>query len=477
MNETAAMLSLPPILVGSLLAVALTAYLLRHWERITALIGAVAAASWAVLLWQVDLSQPLWILPGGRIVVDLAAPFERLGFTMQLQPAGAPILATIFFLAAAAFGLAACLSQGRSFVPFTLVLVAGYALPVMLVTGPLAPPLITPLFLVGLVTLGVFVLQAGRLIQPSGPLRSLIPPVLAFPLFLVAAWYIEQIPLNPQDFTAAQVAAYLLSLGLVFILSPVPLHGAQPSIAQSAPPVVSALLTLLYQLIALYLLYRTITVFDFVPQGAPLGLWLTWLGLATAVWGGVAAFGTSHAGRLWGYSALHDWGLILLVLAAPGSRGWALVLFLFGLRAVSVLTAAAGLSVLEQHTGGLTLDHLQGAGSRLPWNSAAFLLGGLGLAGFPLSAGFTGHWAALQILAESDWRPAAVVLLASGGAIFAYIRVARALFGPLENRFLVRERAINVGLAVLVLLVSVSLAVAPQLMDSPVGRALISFAG
>ena len=476
MNESAVMLSLPPILIGSLLAAAFATYLLRHWERTTALIGAAAAAFWDVLLWQVDLTQPLWILPGGGVVVDLTAPFERLGFTLQLEVASAPILATIFFMAAAAFGLAACLSQGRSFVPFTLVLVGGYALPTLLVTGPLSPPLVTPLFLVGLVTLGIFVLQAGRLIQPSGPLRSLIPPVLAFPLFLIAAWYIEQIPLNPQDFSATQTASFLLSLGLVLILSPVPLHGAQPSIAQSAPPVVTALLTLLYQMTALYLLYRTITIFEFVPQGAPLGLWLTWMGLATAVWGGVAAFGTSHAGKLWGYSALHDWGLILLVLAAPGSRGWALVLFLFGLRVVSMLTAAAGLSVLEQHTGGLTPRHLQGAGSRLPWNSAAFLLGGLGLAGFPLSAGFTGHWAALQILAESDWRPAAVVLLASGGAIFAYIRMARALFGPLENRFLARERAVNVGLAVVVLLVSVGLAVVPQLMDSPVGRALISFA-
>jgi formate hydrogenlyase subunit 3/multisubunit Na+/H+ antiporter MnhD subunit len=123
----------------------------------------------------------------------------------------------------------------------------------------------------------------------------------------------------------------------------------------------------------------------------------------------------------------------------------------------------------------LSLARVQGAGSRLPWNSAAFLLGGLGLAGFPLSAGFTGHWAALQIVAESDWRPAAVILLASAGTIFGYIRLARALFGPLENRFLTRELPVNILLALFVLLFSVGLAVAPQLMDVPIGRALLSF--
>lgn len=468
-------LTLPFLLICTLLATAAVTYLTRYWERLTALIGIGVTGFWATLLWQVDLQQPLWILPITGQVVDMGAPIERLGFTLRLQPEAVPMLSAMLFLTAAAFAIAASLSQGRSFVPFSLMLVAGYVAVTLLYTSPLPPPLIIPLLLALLSTVGVFVLQAGRLTTPTGPMRSLIPPLLAFPLFLIAAWYIEQMPLNPQDMSAAQTAAQLLSVGLVLLLAPVPLHGAQAAIAQSAPPVTTALLTLLGQLAALHLLYRTLATFEFVPQQAPLGLWLTWIGLITAVWGGVAAFGATHAGRLWGYSALHDWGVILLVLAAPGSRGWSLVLFLFGLRVVSMLTAAAGLAVLEQHTGGLSLTRVQGAGSRLPWNSAAFLLGGLGLAGFPLSAGFTGHWAALQIVAESDWRPAAVVLLASAGAIFGYIRLARALFGPLENRFLDREQPHTVALALVVLLISVGLAVAPQLMDMPIGKALLAF--
>jgi hypothetical protein len=81
----------------------------------------------------------------------------------------------------------------------------------------------------------------------------------------------------------------------------------------------------------------------------------------------------------------------------------------------------------------------------------------------------------LQIVAESDWRPAAVVLLASAGTIFGYIRLARALFGPLQNRFLAREMPLNIFLALFVLFLSIWLAIAPQLMDMPIGRALLSF--
>lgn len=475
MNGIDAAIPLPPLLLGSLVATAAAAYLMRYWERITALFGAAITGFWAVLLWQIDLAEPLWILPLTGQVIDLAAPFERLGLSFRLEPGTVPILTLLFFLTAGGFLLTLASSQGRSFVPFAVALVTGYSVPALMTAAPIPPELLLPLFLALLTAAGVFVLQAGRLIPPGGPLRSLIPPTLAFPLFLVAGWHIQIMPLNPQDMSPVAAAATLISLGLVIIMAPFPLHGAQPATAQSAPPVVSALLTLLYQLAALHLLARTLNAFPFVPQQAPLALWLTWFGLATAVWGGLAAAGASNAGRLWGYTALHDWGLILMVLAAPGSRGWALVLFLFGLRVVSMLTAAAGLAVLEEHSGGHDTTRLQGAGSRLPWSSAAFLLGGLGLAGFPLSAGFTGHWAALQIVAETDWRPAAAVLLASGGAIFGYIRMARTLFGPLANRGLRYEQPLAVSLAILVLIVSLSLALAPQLMDIPVNRALLAF--
>ena len=450
-------------------------YVLRAWEWVMALVAAAVTSLLAWWLWTVDLSEPLRELPLIGRQIDLTAPLDRFGFTLQLQAGAAPILVTSLMLAAIAFLLSARISQGRSFVPFTLALLAGYIFLALVTAGPLAPPLLAPLFLLALSCMGVFALQAGRLDHPAGPLRTLVPPVLALPLFLIATWYINQIPLNPQDNNAAQTASQLLAFGMLLLLAPVPLHTAQPATAQSAPPVVTALLTLLYQLALLHMLFRVVSAFPFVPQETPLGNWLTFAGLVTAVWGGVAAAGANHPGRLWGYSALHDWGLMIMVLAIPGVRSWPLVLLLFGLRAVSMLTAATGLSALEHHSGGLDEARLQGVGARLPWNSAAYLLGGLGLAGFPLSAGFTGHWAALQIIAESDWRLSAAVLIASSGAIFGYIRMARVLFGPLEHTFLEGERPLSVVMALVALLLSATLALAPQLLDSPISRALVAF--
>ncbi|CAN5740643.1 hypothetical protein BH10CHL1_BH10CHL1_27320 [soil metagenome] len=471
------LLNLPTLLIGVLLLTAAITYVLRRIEWLTMPLSALVSGGLGFWLWHLDLtvasSRFLFVGP----LVAINAPLLRLGFTLQLQPSAVPILVTSLLLAAGAFLLAQVVSQGHSFAPLLFVLLAGYVVLALMTAGPLAPPLLGPLLLIAVSCMGVFILQAGRLTHPAGPLRTLIPPMLAFPLFVIAAWYIDQIPLNPQDMAAQQMAGRLLAVGLILLLAPVPLHTAQPATAQSAPPIAAGLVTLLYQLALLHLYFRVINLYPFVEQVTMLDQWLIWAGLATAVWGGLAAAGALHPGRLWGYSALHDWGLIILILATAGARNWPLVLFLFGLRTISMMTTAVGLSVLLDHAGGFSTEKWRGAGNRLPWNSAAFLLGGLGLVGFPLSAGFTGHWAAIQIIAETDWRQAALVLLSSGGAIFGYIRLARLLFGPLTNRYLLREQWMSAGFAIVVLLLSASLAVAPQLLNVPINRALAAFTG
>ena len=472
-----ALFTFPLLLIAGLLTLAAVTYIVRGWDRIVALVAALVTGALAYLIWQIDLAEPVLTLPLLNRPLDMSAPFERLGFGLALQQSSAPILAGSLALAAVAFLLAARVSQGHTFVPLSLALLAGYATMLLTVAGPLPPLLVAPLFLIGLACLSAFILQAGRLEHPAGPLRMLVPPVLAFPLFLIAAWYLEQLPLNPQDQAATQAAVQLLSLGLLLLMAPVPLHSFQPAAMQSAPPVVAALVLLLYQIAVIHLYFQLATTYAGIMDFTSLLTWFSLAGVVTAVWGGLAAAGTNHAGRLWGYAALHDWGLLMMILAIPGASTLPLVLFYLTLRAISMMSAAAGLSVLEEHVGGMEPRRLAGAGTRLPWNSAVLLLGGLGLAGFPLSAGFTGHWAAIQAIALNDWRPAVAVLLASGGAIFGFIRLARLLFGPLENRAIRRERPLSTAVAVLALVLAVSLAIAPQLLDAPITRALLAFGG
>jgi formate hydrogenlyase subunit 3/multisubunit Na+/H+ antiporter MnhD subunit len=468
--------SFPEFLALILLLTALLAFLFRRWEPWTALASSLVTAGLALWIW---LSYPLaslYTFPLLPVSVNFGGRVSQFDFALHLHTANLPIVVLSLVLASLALLLAALVHQGDFFTPITLLILLGYEGIALLQGAPLEPVLIIPLFLALLSAVGVFLLQGEHFGQIGGPLRSMLAPVLAFPFFLPVAWYVAEIPLNPQNNETFQVAGWLLAVGLLLLLAPAPLHSGQPSAAQSASPVGMLLLTLLSQLAILSLLYRVVTRFSFVVELAPLNLWLTVGGVVTAIWGGVAAIGANHPGRLWGYALLHNWGLILLILAVPGPQSWPLVIFLFALRSISALTAVAGLTQLREVVGRLDApEQLQGAGSRLPWSSAAFLLGSLGLAGFPLSAGFTGHWAALQIVADSDWRVAAAVLIASGGVVFGFVRLVRILFGPLQDRFLPQERLIGAVVAVIALVISASMAISPQLLQGPVTWALVAF--
>lgn len=466
--------SLLPLLVAFSAGMAALSFIFRAWPRVTGLTGAALAAMSALWLWSLDFNRPFWIFPNG-VILDLTAPITRFGYTFRLQDANAPIIAMNLAIAAAGLFLAARTTADRNFAAMTWLLLAGYNMLALIVAGPIAPALASPILLVMLTALSTFALQGSRNVSPTGPLRMLIPPILAVPIFFVATWYVDQLPLNPQDTALPQIAGGLLGLGLLLLLMPFPLHTGRPAAASTAAPPATLLVFLLGQLAVLHLAGQLLTAYPFILRETDWALLLALFGLMTAVWGGIAAIGATTAGQLWGYAALHDWGLIIIVLATPGVQSWTLVLFLFSLRAVSMFTAAAGLETLEQHLGRLDFATLRGVGSRLPWNSAAFLLGGLGLLGFPLSAGFAGHWAALQQVAALDWRPAAVVLLASGVAVFGFVRMARDMFDPHGNLSVPRERIASITVAIIALALTIAFGIAPQLLNDYVGRALAAF--
>jgi formate hydrogenlyase subunit 3/multisubunit Na+/H+ antiporter MnhD subunit len=462
------------LLFGFYLAATGASLLLRTRPRWVAGGGALAALLAALWIWSLNLSLPLWMLPTGW-TIDLGAPIGFAGYTFQLQTTNAPIIATYLLITALSLLIHALYGADDLYPALIWLILSGYTLFTLLAGGPTEPIIVAPVLLIMLTALSIFALQGGRTASLVGPLRALLPPLLAAPLFLMGGWWVEQIPLNPQDLALLHNAGTLLGLGALLLLMPFPLHGAWPAASEDSPPVALLFVSLLYQLAVLHLTVQTLNAFPFVYRQSDWSLWLSALGLVTAIWGGIAALGTTHVGRLWGYAAVHDWGLILLALATPGLRSWTLVLFLFSLRTISMTTTVVGLSALEQQTGSLTMTGLRGVGLRMPWSSAAVLLGGLGLVGFPLTAGFAGHWAALQSLAIIDWRPAMAIVAASLGAMLGFVRLARLMFGAHDVRLTVHENAWHVGLAIGALLLVLAVATTPQLLNELVTRALAAF--
>lgn len=250
----------PEFLLGLLVVATAALYFLRRMEGVAALVAAATAAGLAFLLWLLPHDVPVNLF--GRIVL-LSQPiyWDAGRITLQIGPATNILLIFLLAVAAVSFILAWLTYQGRSFYPFGLLLLAVWAAVAML-----QPLTLAPFGVVFASIISVFLIQAGKPGETRGAWRQLLLPTLAAPLFLVAAWYIEQAPLNPDDQTPFVIAGWLLIAGFVLLLQPAPFHVAAPAVAGQAPPVVAVFLWIGGQTTTLFLLQRFLVIYPWLTS-------------------------------------------------------------------------------------------------------------------------------------------------------------------------------------------------------------------
>ncbi len=459
------MIAGPVLFLAVLVVGAAGLYVLRRREPLASALAAGLSALLAIGLWRLPLNTPVRIV--GRVVL-IGQPVELEDISLQVSPAGQAVMVFLLAVAAITFVLAWRTYQGRTFYPFGLVLLALWGL-----IAWLQPLTLAPFGVVLAALLAVFLIQAGQPGQTQGAWRQLLFPTLALPWFVVAAWYIEQAPLVPDDPAPYRIASWLLVVGFAFLLQLAPLHAGLPAVAGQAPTVVAAFLWIGNQTITLFLLQRFLVTYPWLGQALDSAQWLLWLGLLTAGLGGVLAAVQSRLGRLTGYAALYDYGVLVVALSLRGTAGLPTTIWLLLTRTVALLTMATGAAALRHYMTTDAFDRLGGAVSRLPWSVAALIGGGLGLVGAPLGAQFASRWALLQLVSEKDPRWALVLLLAAFGVLIGVVRAGWACFGDLSASPVERESRSLALLAFVLLGVGVLLGVFPQLLIGPVAAVIL----
>ena len=465
----------PLVLIGLPIMAAALAYLLRRLEAVAALLAALVAAllAGAVAAWP---SVGLVITP--VLTIPLGAPWTAGEQRFALEAAARPALVFLFGTATLAFLGAVVIPQGRAFAPGGLLVLSGFAATLLV-----HPLFMAPTVLAATAAIAVFFAQGGRIGPTRGALRQMLFPFLAFPFFLLAGWYMAQAPLNPDDPAPLQTAGRLFAWGFLFLLGAAPLHGAMPALLDESPPLAGFLLILGGNTVVLNLLLRFPLTYPWLAQQVDARTWLRALGLWTAVWGGAAAMGQRDFGRLLGYAAVHDYGAILLGLSLQGPLGAATMLTMLLARSLSLLTGASALSILRERMGDDSFARLRGAAARLPGATAGVLLGGLGLVGWPLTAGFGARWSLLVLLLEEkETLIVGLFALSAAGVALGYVRGWAALLGriPPEQALTTpveREPARATLWMGLLLLIAILMALAPQVIAPWVGRALNALTG
>lgn len=459
------MIAGPLLLLGLLFLGAVAVYLLRRLESLAAFIAASLSALIAIALWKLPLHAPA-ILAGRP--VDMGRAFVSGGASLQITAASQAVLVFLFATAALTFLLAWKTYQGRTFYPFGLLLLALWSIVVLL-----QPLTLTPFAVVLAAVLSVFVIQAGRPGDTQGAWRQLLFPTLAVPLFTIAVWYINQATLNPDDQTPLRTAAWLFIGGFVLLLQPAPLHVALPAVARQAPPVVAAFLWAGGQAVTLYLLQRFLVTYPWLSEVMDSARWLLWLGVFTALLGGALTATQHRLGRLTGYAALYDYGVLIVALGLRGTAGLPTAIWLLITRTVSLMTMATGAAALRHYMASDTFEHLRGAASRLPWAVIALIAGGFGMAGLPLTPQLASRWALLQLVGENDVRWSWLLIAGAFGVVIGIVRAGQACLGQLRHSRVEREPVSLALIAMLLVLAGVLLGLFPQLLTDPVASVIL----
>ena len=214
------------------------------------------------------------------------------------------------------------------------------------------------------------------------------------------------------------VAFAFFSVGVGLKMALFPLHLWLPDAYTYAPSVVSAFLAGTATKVSVYILIRfSFTVFDRVP---PADVLMALALAAVLIPSAVAVFQTDVK-RMLAYSSLGQIGYMVLGISfatVHGLTGGIVHMFNHSLIKTTMFLAV-GCMVLR--VGSSELKELAGIGRRMPWTTAAWTLGGLGLIGVPMTAGFVSKWFLVAAALESGHWAVAVLLLLSSLIAVVYV--------------------------------------------------------
>jgi formate hydrogenlyase subunit 3/multisubunit Na+/H+ antiporter MnhD subunit len=173
-----------------------------------------------------------------------------------------------------------------------------------------------------------------------------------------------------------------------------PFHSWLSAGAEASDPYTLAFVVIVLQSAGLFLFLGFLDSFAWLRESVELAGRLRWAGLATVAFGTLWAVSQRHTPRFMAYAVVSDVGITLLLLSRFEAHAYQIALGMVGCRAVGLAVWALGAANLAGEGGG---DPRNGGLA-----AVASLAGTLSVAGAPLTAGFPGRWAALELVAGTD---------------------------------------------------------------------------
>jgi multicomponent Na+:H+ antiporter subunit D len=229
-----------------------------------------------------------------------------------------------------------------------------------------------------------------------------------------------------------RVAFAFLTVGISLKLALFPLHLWLPNAYTYAPSAVTGFMAATATKVSVYVLLRVFfTIFgvEFSFGQMPLGEILMILAVAAMFAASTVAIFQNNVKRMLAYSSVAQIGYIVLGIgfaSVTGVQAGVLHLFNHALIKGGLFLA---MGCIAYSIGSTHIRDLAGLGKRMPWTAAAFVAGGLGLIGIPLTAGFISKWyLVLAALEKGWWWVAALILMSSLLAVVYVWKVVEQMY-------------------------------------------------
>ncbi|HMV27872.1 MAG TPA: proton-conducting transporter membrane subunit [Anaerolineales bacterium] len=388
-------------------------------ERYAAYVGGTISTILAAIAFLIPIDTALLL---GNVSLKISPAIEFFGRSFELSTADGRLLTLIYGLAALWFFGTEASGTAHRFVSLGLMITALltasiavepflYAALLLEMAAMLVVPLLVPLYQ-----------RPGR-----GVTRFIIYQTLAMPFILFSGWMLAGVEASPGDLGTIVQSGVMVTMGFAFLFAVFPLYNWIPQLIEETNPY--AVGFLLWALPT----FTTIFALGFLDR-------YTWLrntpqisnailfsGVIMTATGGIFGALQRHLGRIFGYAAIAETGLLLIALGLRSSEVVNIAFLILIPRGLELSVWALALSIIKRKAYPLKFSDVQGLARKYPVATSALIIAHLSVAGFPLLAGFPSRLALWQELSLQSLSASLWVFLGLLGLLVASVRTLATL--------------------------------------------------
>ena len=363
-------------------------------KRFSPLIGGTVSTILALvaLIFPIDTALLL-----GSTSIKISASVQFFGRSFSLNTADGPLIAIIYGLAALWFFGTEASGTANRFVALGLMIVA-------LLTASIAvEPFLFAALLLDMAAMLVIPLLVPVYQKPGrGVIRFLIYQTLAMPFILFSGWMLAGVEASPGAIGATIQAGTILGLGFAFLIGVFPFYSWIPMLMEEASPYVTGFLLWALPTFTVIFALGFLDRYTWLRSSPQLSGAIQLAGVFMVASGGLFASQQKHVGRIMGYAAVTETGLLVLAMGLKSSEIVNTTFLLLIPRGLELAVWALALSIIKRRAYSLRFSEVRGLARSYPVAVAALILAHLSMTGFPLLAGFPARLALWQELARQS---------------------------------------------------------------------------